>query len=184
MTDKHFDMTPGNEVDGMEDTATETAPRPVTYHQASSRERGIVDAQERYEALTDRKMSATTVAILRERGEFDPANPAHASMAERGPLTADDYLEMMAAGEVLARYYRHPTMLDHAAKAGATWEQIGDARGTGAEEARREYRKWADGQRHLAEYYDGRFGMSDAEHAEAMQRLGEPASAGEREAGQ
>jgi hypothetical protein len=34
----------------------------------------------------------------------------------------------MAIGEALARYYRHPAMLDHAVKAGATWEQAGAAR--------------------------------------------------------
>ena len=51
-------------------------------------------------------------------------------MAEREPLGAPEWLELMAAGEVLARYYRHPTTLDHAMKAGATWDQIGAARGT------------------------------------------------------
>ncbi len=80
----------------------------------------------------------------------------------------------MATGEVLARYYRHPTKLDDAAKAGATWDQIGAARGTSGEEARQDYREWADGQHHLLTWTEGRLGMSDAEHAEVMQRLGEP----------
>jgi hypothetical protein len=52
-------------------------------------------------------------------------------------------------GEVLARYYRHPAMLDQAAKAGASWEQICAARGTRPEQARQDYRKWADSQHHL-----------------------------------
>jgi hypothetical protein len=152
--------------------------RPLTYHQASSRERRIVDARERYEALTARKLAAETAAILRERGEFDVANPVHASLAESEPLAAADHLEMMAAGEVMARYYRHPAMLNHAAKAGATWEQIGDARGTSADQARQDYRDLIEGQHDMwastgvwAGEEPHRFGMTDAEHAEAMQRL-------------
>jgi hypothetical protein len=55
----------------------------------------------------------------------------------------------MAIGEVLARYYRHPSMVDQAVKAGGGWEQIGAARGTSAEQARQDYREWADGQHNL-----------------------------------
>lgn len=157
--------------------ATAAEPRRITYAQAASSPRTIVDAQERYEALTDRKMAAQTVAILRERGEFDAANPVHASMAERQPLGADDWLEMMAAGEVIARYYRHPAMLDHAAKAGATWDQIGAARGTSAEQAREDYREWADGQHSLWNSYgDGehRFGLDDADYAAVLARTADP----------
>jgi hypothetical protein len=77
----------------------------------------------------------------------------------------------MAIGEVLARYYRHPAMLDHAARAGASWEQIGAARGTSAEQARQDYREWADGQHPLLTWTEGRIGMSDVEHAAALARL-------------
>jgi hypothetical protein len=70
---------------------------------------------------------------------------------------------------MLARYYRHPTEMDRAAKAGATSEQIGAARGTSAEEARADYREWAIGQHAL--YKDmGRWGIGDEEYAAAMAR--------------
>jgi len=112
-------------------------PGPSTYLQASGSDWNLVTSRERYEELTDRDMSAGTAAKLRERGEFDPAKPGHRLVAEAQPLTADERLELMAHGEVLARHYRHTAMLDHAAKAGATWEQIGDVRGTSAEQGPR-----------------------------------------------
>jgi hypothetical protein len=65
------------------------------------------------------------------------------------PLKPAEHLELIATGEVLARRFRHQTMLDHAVKAGATWEQIGAARGTSAEPARADYREWATGQHHM-----------------------------------
>jgi len=43
-------------------------------------------------------------------------------VAASEPLSAAEHLEHMAIGEVLARYYRHPSMLDHAVKAGASWD--------------------------------------------------------------
>ncbi len=61
----------------------------------------------------------------------------------------DERLELLANGEVLARYYRHPATLAHAVEAGASWEQIGAARGASAEQARRDYREWAEGQHDL-----------------------------------
>jgi hypothetical protein len=112
---------------------------------------------------------------LRERGEFDPENNlGHRELARREPLTAEECLEHLAIGEVLARYYRHTSMLDHAAKAGPSWDQIGAARGTSAEQARQDYRKWADGQHSLLDYTDGRFGMPDAEYAAAYARSADP----------
>ena len=108
---------------------------------ASRRDWNLVTSRERYEELTSRDMSARTAAKLRERGEFDPGKLGHRLVAEAQPLIAEERLELMAHGEVLARYYRHPAMLDHAAQAGATWEQIGDARGTSAEQARQDYRE-------------------------------------------
>jgi hypothetical protein len=71
----------------------------------------------------------------------------------------------MATGEVVARRYRHPSDLD-ALKAGATWEQIGAARGDSAEQARREYRAWAEGQHAL--HADIAMGLEDTECAEAL----------------
>jgi hypothetical protein len=118
------------------------------------------------------------VAKLRERGEFDPENLGHRGLAEREPLTVAERLEHMAIGEVLARHYRHPSMLDRAAKAGANWEQIGAARGTSADQARLDYREWAKGQHNLLSWTDGRFGMSDAEYAAALERSSAPARCG------
>jgi hypothetical protein len=73
-------------------------------------------------------------------------------------------------GEAIAFYYRHPSRVDHAVKAGARWEQIASARNTTAEAARAAYRKWADGQHRYA-------GMSDDEYAAAI-KAAEPAAAG------
>jgi hypothetical protein len=144
--------------------------RTRTYNDASTAYT-VVTARERYEALSEREMCARTVAGLRQRGEFDLDDLGHRVMAEHEPLTAADQLEMMAAGEVLARYYRHPAALDRAAKAGATWEQIGAARGTSADQARADYREWAIGQ-HALHKDMGRWGIGDEEYAAAMTRDG------------
>jgi hypothetical protein len=133
----------------------------------------LAAARERYAELSGRDLDARAAAVLRVRGEFDPADPGH-QPAARGPLTAAERLEHMAIGEVLARYYRHPSMLDHAVQAGASWDQIGAARGASAGQGRQDYRQWADGQDHLLTRTQGRLGMSDAEHAQAMARAFDP----------
>jgi hypothetical protein len=146
------------------------ANRPTTYHDASGYDWDIVKAQARYEELTDRDLYAMSRADLEARGEYEPAE--HGTAIPE-PLTLRERLELLANGEVLARYYRHPAMLDHAVKAGASWEQIGAARGTSAEQARQDYREWAEGQHNLwrGEYSDGgRFGLDDAGYAEAIAR--------------
>lgn len=107
------------------------------------------------DVLSDRNLIATTAALLRERGKFDPENLGHQLVAPGEPLIAAERLEHMAIGEVLARYYRHPSMLDHSVKAGANWEQISAARGTSASRARRDYREWADGQHKLLSWTKG-----------------------------
>jgi hypothetical protein len=145
--------------------------RPLTYHRAESAY-NIVTARERHEELTDRDMSARAAAQLRERGKFDPGNLGHQLVAAREPLSVTDLLELMATGEVLARYYRHPAPVDRAVKDGATWEQIGDARGQSAEQARREYRQWAEGQHSLHE--DIGLGLNDTDYAEAMRYASVP----------
>ena len=87
-------------------------------------------------------------------------------------------LELLANGEVLARYYRHPATLAHAVEAGASWEQIAAARGTSAEQARQDYREWAEGQHGLWTGKwggePGRSGLDDAGYAEAIARAAEP----------
>ena len=62
-------------------------------------------------------------------------------------------------------------MVDQAVKAGASWEQIGAARGTRAEQARQDYRGWADAQHNLVTWTEGRIGTSDAE---AIARAADP----------
>ena len=89
----------------------------------------------------------------------------------------DERLELLANGEVLARYYRHPAMLDRAVEAGATWEQIGAACGTSADQARQYYREWAEGQHNLWTGKwggePGRSGLDDAGYAAAIARAAE-----------
>jgi hypothetical protein len=164
--------------------------RPVTYDDAEATygDMLLTVGRDRYAELTDRELCARATARLRERGEFDPGNPGHQAVAARQPLGASEYLEHIAIGEALARYYRHPSMMDHAVKAGANWEQIGAARGTSSDQARRDYREWAEGQHRLNTYYKGKFGMSDDEYAAAIARasgpetypagIGDPASIG------
>lgn len=149
--------------------------RPLTYDAAESAYHGdLTGARKRYEQLTERELCARTAAKLRERGEFDPGNPGHRLVAEAEPLGAAERLELMATGEVLARYYRHPSMLDHAVKAGASWEQIGAARGTTAGQARQNYWEWAEGQHRLWQQDGGRWGLDDAAYAEALAQAGAP----------
>ena len=51
------------------------------------------------------------------------------------PLTADEYLEMLALGEVLARHFRPPAVIRRALTAGATWQQVAAAAGCTTGEA-------------------------------------------------
>jgi hypothetical protein len=149
--------------------------RPLTYNDAETAcQTSLTAARDRYAELSDRDLSARTAALLRERGEFDPANPGHQLVAASGPLSAAGHLEHMAIGEVLARYYRHPSMLDHAVKAGASWEQIGAARGTSTDQARQDYCEWVEGQHNLLTWTEGRIGMSDADCAQAIARASDP----------
>jgi hypothetical protein len=56
---------------------------------------------------------------------------------------------MMAAAEVLARYYRRRQVrIDRAVRAGASWEQVAAEVAISAAQARQEYRDWA-GQQHV-----------------------------------
>ena len=120
--------------------------RPTTYNEASGYDWDIVKAQARYEELTDRDLYARSRATLEARGEYDPAR--HGTAVPE-PLTVGEHLELLANGEALARHCRHPSILHHAVKAGASWEQIGAARGASAEQARQDYREWAKGQHDL-----------------------------------
>src|SRR5690242_2484886 len=117
--------------------------RPATYNEADGIDWDTVKAQARYEELTDRDLYARSRVAHEVRGEYDPAR--HGTRTPE-PLTVGERLELLANGEVLARYYRHPATLAGVVEAGASWEQIGAARGASVEQARQEYREWAEGQ--------------------------------------
>jgi hypothetical protein len=143
-------------------------PRAMTYWQAQSGYRCTIDARERFEELTNRDLSVRAFATLKVRGTYDPQR--HGDADQYQPLTAAEHLEILAAGEMLARYYRHPARIDEAVKAGASWSQIAAATGSDEAQARQGYREWADGQHRLYADYEGKFGMDDAEHAAAIGR--------------
>ena len=148
-----------------------TEAQPLTYDAAARLYEGgrITAAEKRYYALTGRALSEHSAWMLRHRGEFDPDNPGHQLLAEAEPLSVADRLELMATGEVLARYYRHPSMLDRTVNAGASWEQIGAARGTSADQARQDYREWAEGQHRLWQA-TCQWGLDDIAYTEGMAR--------------
>ena len=119
--------------------------RPQTYHEASGG--NIVDQIDRYRELADHDLMARSIATLKARGTYEPNE--HVSDEKFPPLTIAEYLELLALGERIARYYRHPSQVDRAVRAGATWDQIAAATGTPPEAARAAYREWAKGQHKL-----------------------------------
>ena len=139
-----------------------TADRPLTYHEAM--DLSLRDQIARYEELTGRNLVARSIAALQARGGYD--KDKHPDPGEYPPLTAAEHLEMLALGEAIAFYYRHPSQVDGAVRAGATWAQIAAARNTTPEAARAAYREWADGQHTYA-------GMGDDEYAAALRAAGE-----------
>ena len=149
-----------------------TAPRATTYWEAQADYRSTFDMRERFEELTTRELLARSYATLKARGTYEPRK--HGDASKHQPLTATEHLEILALGEAIARYYRHPARIDEAVKAGASWAQIADAVGSDEAQARRAYREWADGQHRLHADYEGKFGMNEAEHAAAISRACEP----------
>jgi hypothetical protein len=149
-----------------------TAPRATTYWEAQADYRSTFDMRERFEELTTRELLARSYATLKARGTYEPRK--HGDASKHQPLTATEHLEILALGEAIARYYRHPARIDEAVKAGASWAQIADAVGSDEAQARRAYREWADGQHRLHADYEGKFGMNEAEHAAAIRRACEP----------
>jgi hypothetical protein len=140
--------------------------RPVTYQEAIGG--NIVDQIGRYRELADRDVMARAIATLGARGTYQPSE--HVNEEEFPPLTVPELLEMLALGEVIARYYRHPSHVDHAVRVGATWEEIAAATGTTAEETRAAYREWAEGQHQL--HADVGLGLDDDQYATALELAG------------
>jgi hypothetical protein len=128
-------------------------------------------AREKFEELTYRDLMARAQAKLQARGEFDPAK--HGDPDKYPSLALQEHLEVLAVGELLARMYRWAGYIDYALNAGANWAQIAEALGCSEESARQAYGEWATSQHQLFIDYDGKFGMSDSEHAEAIARCSE-----------
>lgn len=141
--------------------------RPVSYWQVEGNGRTWLDARDRYDELTQRDLLATARAKLRASGRYDPEK--HGSGPDPEPLTLHERLEVLANGEAVARVYRHPYQVHHALEAGASWEQVAEAAGTNQEQARQEYRKFAEGQHHLWQQ-EGKWGLNDAEYQTAIGR--------------
>jgi hypothetical protein len=167
-----------NEITGEEAREPASPPRATTYQQAETGYRSTIDARERYEELTNRDLMVRAHATLKARGTYDPHQ--HSDANQYQPLTADEHLELLAAGEMLARYYRHPALVHNAVQAGASWPEIAAATGSEEAQVRQGYREWADGQHRLYGDYQGEFGMDEAEHAAAISRAAGP-QAGEHD---
>jgi len=88
-----------------EHLAEEAAKHPVTYHDASGG--NIVDQMDRYRDLAQHDALAGAIAIGKARGTYVPNE--HVNEQKFPPLTVAEYLEMLALGERIARYYRHPS---------------------------------------------------------------------------
>jgi len=124
----------------------------------------IVDSITRYDALATRESMAKAIEILKSRGTYQPNE--HVNEERFPPLTVAELLEMLALGERIARYYKHPAQVHYAVLAGATWEQIAAATGTTVEDTRAAYRTWAEGQHRL--FTDIGIGMDDEAYAQAL----------------
>jgi hypothetical protein len=133
----------------------------------------FADVLNRYQALNDRDSMARAVATLQARGEWNADRSLNPE--DYPPLTADEHLELIALGEVMARHYRHPAMVHHAVSAGATWEEIAAATGGDPDQARQGYREWAEGQHRLRQDYPGGIiGLGEEEYAAALEAAGDP----------
>ena len=138
---------------------------PTTYDEASAMP--WPDVLNRYQALTDRDAMARAIATLQARGTW--TDDRGLKPADFPPLTAEEHLELLALGEVMARHYRHPARVHDAVVAGATWEQIAAATGGDADQARQAYRQWAEGQHRLRDGFPGgTIGLGDEEYDAAV----------------
>ena len=150
----------------------------TTYDEAS--ERPFADVLNRYQALNDRDSMARAIATLQARGEWN--DDRSLDPADYPPLTVAEHLELIALGEVIARHYRHPSLVHHAVLAGATWAQIAAATGGDPDQARHAYRDWAEGQHQLRQDYPGgTIGLGDDEYAAAIKAASGSTGAGGKE---
>ena len=145
-----------------------TSPPATTYQETSGRYAATGDARERFEELVVRDVRARAFMAVVARGDYDPR--IHGDVGGSEPLTVTEHLELLAAGELLARYYRHPAHAHRALQAGATWAQVAAATGRDEGQARRDYREWAEDEHRLWADCNGEFGMDAAEYAAAIAR--------------
>jgi hypothetical protein len=138
---------------------------PTTYNEATGG--NIIDQMDRYRELAEHDLMARSIATLKARGEWTEDRARALNPDKYPPLTLAGHLEMLALGERIARYYRHPSQVDKAVQAGASWAQIAAATGTTEDAARAAYREWAAGQHKYA-------GMGDDEYAAAVKAAGGP----------
>ena len=133
----------------------------------------LTDVLNRYQALNDRDSMARSIAALQARGTWNADGSIRAE--DYPPLTVAEHLELIALGERLARYYRHPVLVHYAVTAGATWEQIAAATGGSVSQARQAYVDWAVGQHRLRQDFPGgTIGLGDDEYDAAVKAAGEP----------
>ncbi|MGW4476836.1 hypothetical protein ACWENQ_44895 [Nonomuraea sp. NPDC004354] len=139
----------------------------------SGTEAALTELVARLKALTFRDMDARLVKGLRSSGTYDPERHG---VLDKSPLTEAEHIAILAYGEAIARAARHPSYVHHAVRAGVPWEKIAAALGRDEAGVRADYARWANGQRHLAlatNTVDGLvLGMTEAEHAEALERAG------------
>lgn len=145
-----------------------TSPPATTYQDTVGRYRGTADARGRFEELAVRDVSARAFMTVAARGDYE--RRIHGDVGRFEPLTVTEHLELLAAGELLAQYYRHPAHAHRALQAGATWEQVAAATGRDEAQARRDYRAWAEDEHRLWTDYNGEFGIDAAEYAAAIAR--------------
>jgi hypothetical protein len=127
----------------------------------------LTDVLARYQALNDRDSMARSIATLKARGTWNADGSIRAE--DYPPLTVAEHLELLALGERIARYYRHPVLVNYAVLAGASREQVAAATGGDPDQARRAYREWAEGQHRLRQDFPGgTLGLGDDEYAAAI----------------
>jgi len=80
---------------------------PITYNETAGG--NLPDQIDRYRELADHDTMARAIATLKARGTYQPSE--HVNEERFPPLTAAEHLEMLALGERIARYYRHPSQV-------------------------------------------------------------------------
>jgi hypothetical protein len=146
-----------------------TSEHPVAYDAAA--DLPFTDVLNRWQALEQRDAMARAITTLQARGDWH--DDRSLDPADWPPLTVAEHLELLALGEVAARRFRHPAAVHQAVLAGATWEQIADATGSDAEQARHAYLAWAEEQHDLRQQYPGgTIGLDDAEYTAAIEAAG------------